>query len=81
MKINKPKGNKAQKGEDKEFNIEEIRTLVANLQKTFNWYGKRSLLPYDWVTYAHPNWYMIMRECRVNPEGTLKKKDKRGHWR
>ena len=64
-----------------DYNIEEIRKIVGELQKTLNWYAERSLKPYDWNTYDHPKIMDLLRLCKVDFDGHLKKQDKRGFWR
>ena len=63
------------------FDMKIIRELVAKLQRTFNWYHERSLLPYDWNSYVHKDWMELIHLLRIDFTGKLKKKDKRGSWR
>ena len=69
-------------GTKEEYNIEEIRKVVAELQKTLVWYERRHLeIVYDWVSYGHPKIMALLNLCKVKTDGELKKKDKRGAWR
>lgn len=66
----------------KEFDIEKIRKVVGELQKTFLWYQNRHLeIVYDWTTYGHPKIMKLLELCKIGFEGNLKKKDKKGSWR
>ena len=65
--------------EDKEF--EDARNKVSQLHKNILWYRRRGLMPYDSGTYFYPLWYLTLDYFKVKYDGSLKKKDKRGHWR
>ena len=64
------------------FDIQEVRETLGELQKILNWYDERGgLMPYDWVSYGHPKVVKLLDSLKVKFDGELKKKDKRGHWR
>ena len=64
------------------FDVKAIREAVRDLQHTLSWYHKRGgLLPYDWISYAHPKVMRLLELCKVKHDGTLRKPDKRGAWR
>jgi len=65
----------------KEFDIEEIREEFGKLAHNLEWYQTRSLLPYDWVNYGHPHIAKLLELLKVDWDGSLKRKDKKGSWR
>ena len=66
----------------KEFNLNEIRKEFGKLVYNLNWYGIRGgLLPYDWNTYGKPYIVKLSELLKIDFDGSIKSKDKRGSWR
>ena len=67
---------------DKEFDINKIRETFGELAHTINWYQQRGgLLPYDWISYGHPHIAKLVDLLKMDFDGSLKSKDKKGSWR
>jgi len=39
------------------------------------------LLPYDWITYGHPLIFKLLDLLKIDSDGSIKSKDKKGCWR
>ncbi len=65
-----------------EFDINEIRKIFSELAHNIDWYNKRGgLLPYDWNSYGHPLVFRLLDLLKIASDGSIKSKDKKGHWR
>lgn len=68
--------------EKNEFNIDEIRKEFGKLAWSLNWYERRGgLMPYDWNTYGHPYIAKLLNLLKIDWDGSIKSKDKKGYWR
>jgi hypothetical protein len=64
-----------------EWDIEEIRKAMAELQHNLAWYSRRGgLLPYDWDTYGSPHTSRLLKLLKIDLQGYILKQDKRGYW-
>lgn len=66
---------------EKEFDIEKIREIFGKLAHNVNWESNRGCMPYDWNTYGHPYIVALLELLKIDYDGSLKSKDKLGHWR
>ena len=66
---------------EKEFDVNKIRIVGALLIKNIYWEQKRSLMPYDSTTYILPFAGELAELLRIDLDGNIKVKDKRGSWR
>jgi len=65
-----------------EFDINKIREEFSKLAWQLNWYHQRGgLLPYDWITYGHPHIAKLLDLLKIDWDGSIKSKDKKGNWR
>ena len=83
--INQQRNNQGKKNmkkqEQNDFDVQEIREAVRQLAHRISWQSLRGTMPYDWITYGHPQLWKLCELTRVRLDGKIKKKDKRGYWR
>ena len=60
---------------------DEIRELIGKLTWAINRQSQRHLMPYDWNEYGHPELVRLLDKAKIDFDGSLKYKDKRGSWR
>jgi hypothetical protein len=65
----------------KEFDIDEIRKEFGELARDIHWQEGRNTMPYDWLTYGHDHFIKLLHLLKIDYDGSLKSKDKRGSWR
>ena len=64
-----------------EFDIERVREVFGKLAKNIDWENQRGCMPYDWNTYGHPFMAELLDLLKIDWDGSIKSKDKRGSWR
>ncbi|MEK6879911.1 MAG: hypothetical protein AABY22_09905 [Nanoarchaeota archaeon] len=63
------------------FPIDEIREEFGKLAHDINWHQNRSTIPYDWHKYGGDHFAKLLKLLKIDFDGSLKFKDKRGYWR
>lgn len=63
------------------FNIKEIRKAIGKLAWAINRQSYCRLMPYDWNEYGHRELIDLLELSKIDFDGSLKFKDKIGHWR
>ncbi len=67
---------------NKDFDIEKVREVFSKFMHNINWYYNRGgMMPYDWNTYGHPYLADLIKLLKMDWDGSLKSKDKKGSWR
>ena len=72
---------KASENMKHDFNIDKIREEFGKLAHNIDWESQRGCMPYDWNTYGHPNMAILLDLLKIDWDGSLKSKDKKGSWR